>query len=230
MVLTAATLGSYYFAHIYPQSRDFWIGLSGGFITTIVTVFFVDYLIEQSHSMRWQEVRQVAREDLLVFSNGLVTYFASPMGIDVIGFIREYPAAELKPADIVSWFLHEMTNQPALSLFEWMDTAEWKNLDTSLRVIKHDLMEKISLYREALPPEVLGKLLAVHQAFAAFYDTYSFVPAYFTQPASQWPAHQDGAEGNRRVRHVVLQSMVGSFDKYIATVKAFRVELERFGK
>ncbi len=204
------------------------MGLCVEFFMLIFTVFFVDFLIERSQRIKWREVRQLAKDDLFVLSNGLVTSFANPLGFGVSGFMTESPNVEVVGANIVAWYLRKITLETPLKGLGRMSTADWKNLHTNLQLTRLELREKIGLYKEALSPEILGKLLTVNRTFTAFLDTFMLVPEYFIDPPSRWPANSGGAARNNQNRQLFLEEMAAELETCIVAVEALRIGLDRF--
>ena len=111
-----------------------------------------------------------------------------------------------------------------------LSTANWKHLETDLIFIKHELSNKIQLYSNLIPPEILGKLLIVNKEFESLNSLFGLLPDLFTKEQSEWPPNDKGLQNNIRIRTTLLTKLAENFKEYFVSVKNFSDVLEGWEK
>lgn len=213
---------------------DFWINLSAGFLTLIGTLFVVDVLLERQKKIKWQEAHNIAKLDLQLLSNMLVSHLCSPLGVNIfsipsllrstIDWDKEDVIAQIQKLNCE--LLSEVKSNKPQQLLNNMRPENWRNLHLNLILLKSILIETIGLYKEILPPEILGKLLSVNNKFSSFYKMFSLVPDLFTQEENNWPPNKLGQEQNRKIRVDLMKSFECDLDSLFREIEKFIKILE----
>lgn len=212
---------------------DFWINLSAGIFTLIGTLFVVDVLLERQKKIAWQEAHDTAKSDLQLLGNMLVSHLGSPMGVNILSIYSI-------PRDKIDWskdvlieiqkinyeILSHFKGNKLRQLLNSMRPENWQSLQSNLILLKSTLTESTSLYKEVLPPKVLGKLLSVNSKFLSFYKMFSLVPDLFTQGENNWPPNKLGKEQNRKIRVDLMKSFERDLDSLFREIEKFIKILE----
>jgi len=69
-----------YKSNFSSATNDLFINLAAGGITTLLTLFGVDFLIQRSEKEKWQEAKNTAKSDMVYLTNMMTSNISIPLG------------------------------------------------------------------------------------------------------------------------------------------------------
>ena len=105
---------------------------------------------------------------------------------------------------------------------------QWQRFETNLPMIRMDLLNSITFYKEILPPTILGKLLSIRSTFESFYRMFGIFPDLFTREEKDWPLNKFGQNQNQEIRKTFLKLFERNLRDYFTEVEEFLNVLEQW--
>ena len=230
IVLSLLALGAVFYALgvIFCSLNGFFINLSAGCVTAIIVIFVVEYLRKKDINERSAEIQKIAKAEIGTQSNMSLFFIASPLGFLIYDY---YTGDEFK--DLIQLrksallMIDEILKADLDAILTKMSVKEWRHFAMNLTLVKDSLAENIRVYGNVLPPEVLGKLLAVRKAFKKIND-YSFAVFIdlFVQEEKDWTPNKLGADRNKKLRTSQIPMISRDLRAYFSEVKEFFALLE----
>lgn len=148
---------------------DFWINLSAGSATLIGTLFVIDVILTHRRKLEFSEAHDIAKGDLTQQANMMISYMSAPFKLTVFNYERGDKDLATWSAEVLSHIFQEIKKRNKEKLLSNLNWDGWQHLQLNLMLIKPSLSENLLLYKELLPPDVLGKLLKLRRTFNNFY-------------------------------------------------------------
>lgn len=208
---------------------DFWINLSASAIAVILTVFFIDFLLERHKEIKWKDGKTTAKEDTAELINMLISYIAAPLGFTVFNYKREGTEdLDQWSSQVIEHIFEDIQRRNLSQLLNGMTKDKWQHLELNLLFLKQGLSENIQLYGEILPPELFGKLLKVRRSFNKFYFSFGLISDLFTKDESEWPLNKKGVEQNRLIRKTLLDGFTKDLKDYFSNLAELLLEFKKW--
>ena len=166
---------------------DFWINLSAGSATLIGTLFVIDVILDHRKKLEFSEAHDTAKSDLTQLANMMVSYMAAPFKITVFNYERGDKDVEAWSTEVLGLILQDIKNRDKAKLLSGLNKDGWQHLQLDLMFIKPSLSENLLLYKEFLPPHVLGKLLKLRRTFSDFYFYFGLLYEGFIRDGKPLP-------------------------------------------
>lgn len=168
---------------------DFWVNLSAGSATLIGTLFVIDVILDRRRRTELAEARNTTKGDLTQLANMMVSYISAPFKLTVFNYERGDKDVETWSTEILSHILQEIKKRDKEKLLSSLSWNGWQHLQLNLMFIKPSLSENLLLYKELLPPEVLGKLLRLRKTFNNFYFYFGLLYEGFIRNKKALPSN-----------------------------------------
>ncbi len=169
------------------QLGEFWINLSAGSATLIGTLFVIDVILDRRRKIELSEAHDTTKGDLTQLANMMVSYMAAPFKLTVFDYKRGDKDIKTWSEEVLNQILQDIKKQDKEKLLSSLDKGAWQHLQLNLMSIKPSLSENLLLYKELLPPEVLGKLLKLRKTFNSFYFFFGFAYEGFIRDGRRLP-------------------------------------------
>ena len=208
-----------YFSSFSTITKDLFVNLSAGGLASLFTIFGIDLLIQRSNEAKWAEAKKTAQSDMIYLTNMLASHFEIPLGFKIIDYQVDDQNIEENARKILRSIIDEILKRDMQKLLEAMTTDTWGQLLLNLFLMRQSLTEASQLYISILPPEILGKLLAVRRSFQNFYFSFGLVPELFTKQQSEWPSNKGGVENNKSIRASLLNGFTKDLKQYFGQLK-----------
>lgn len=208
-----------YFSSFSATTKDLCINLSAGGITSLFTIFGIDFLIQRSNEAKWAEAKKTARSDMVYLTNMLASHFEIPLGFKITDYQVGNENLEENARKFIKGIIDEILRGDIQKLLQSMTTDRWEQLLLNLFLMRQSLTEASQLYIGILPPEILGKLLAVRRSFQGFYFSFGLVPELFTKQQAEWPSNKGGIENNKSIRTNLLHGLAKDLKQYFEQLK-----------
>lgn len=204
-------------------ANDLWVNLLASFITLMLTLFLIDYLLEQRANARFRDAYSIAKWDLKKLANMCVSYMAEPLGFTVFRYESERGGRSLDEwsSEVIDRMLRDIRASDILNILQGMNPERWKRFAIDITFVKINLSESLNLYGEILPPELLGKFLKVNSSFAELSNSFVLFSDLFTKEESSWPANRGGVRQNRLIREIQLPHHARYLNAYFSHVAEF---------
>jgi len=193
--------------YLHDKWSDFFVNLSASFIIIIFTIFIIDQLLEKRQLARFRDAHSVAKEDLEILGNMLISYMSAPFGFNISLYDYDDKIA-------ISTILNQMLKIDFNKKLDNLSKYKREHLLLSLISIKDSLNSKISLYSDLLPPEILGKLLIVNKNFSSLNFMFGVYIICI--------------ENKNDNQIIVTNSLATNFKNYFLAVEQFLISLEKW--
>lgn len=171
------------------QLGDFWINLAAGTVTLVGTLFVIDVILDRRRKTELREAHGTAKVDIAQLTNMLISYMASPFKITVFDYERGTQNIEVWSNEVLGHILEDIKKRDKLKLLSSLNKDGWEHFQLNLLFIKPSLSETLALYKELLPPEILGKILKVRRSFNNFYYSFGLLYIGFITDNKAIPTH-----------------------------------------
>lgn len=171
------------------QLGDFWINLAAGTATLVGTLFIIDVILDRRRKTELREAHDTAKTDITQLTNMLISYMASPFKITVFNYERGTQDVETWSDQVLSHILEDIKKRDKLKLLSSLNKDGWEHLQLDILSIKPSLSETLSLYKDLLPPEILGKMLKLRRSFNNFYYSFGLLYIGFITDNKAIPTH-----------------------------------------
>lgn len=185
---------------------DFWINLAAGVATLIGTLFIIDVILDRRRKTELREAHDTAKTDITQLSNMLISYMASPFKITVFNYERGTQDLEVWSDQVLSHILEDIKKRDKLKLLSSLNKDGWEHLQLDILSIKPSLSETLSLYKDLLPPEILGKMFKLRRSFNNFYYSFGLLYIGFITDNKAIPTH-------------LLEGLANDLSKYFLDVE-----------
>ncbi len=181
-----------------------WVNLSASVLTIVGTLFVVDVVLESRKKEEWEEAESVAKEDIQQLVNMLVSHFSNPFGYKVEPKMLDQKKPLEEQVQVLNQYFLTALQKNLSFLLENALQKNWDSLQINLFILRPRISQTIDLYRDNIPPQLFGKLLAVNRHFGSFFHLFSLFPELFTKEEKYWPPNKLGVGQNRKIRRQFL--------------------------
>ncbi len=193
--------------YLHDKWGDFFVNLSASFVIIIFTIFIIDQLLEKKQLAKFRDAHSVAKKDLEILSNMLISYMSAPFGFNVLLYNCDDKMAIIPVLDQILKIDFDKK-------LDDLSKYEQEHLLLNLISIKDSLNSKVSLYSNLLPPEILGKLLIVNKNFSSLNFMFGVYIICIKD------------KNDNRI--LVTNSLAINFKNYFLAIKQFLISLEKW--
>lgn len=197
-----------------PTTSDLLINLAAGGISSLFTIFVIDWLIQENENRKWKDAKTTARSEMITLTNMLTSYISTPLGYKPTDYQINPKDVEASSRKVIKQIVEQLQSQNWKTLLDGLTIKKWEHLQINLLFIHPTINQSVQLYSQVLPPEVLGKLLIVRKDFHNLYNSFSLVPELFTKSQANWPENKGGLENNKSIRQSLLESFSKELKDY----------------
>ncbi len=217
--LAVAAFMLFIFSFIVDEPfKSLFIHLVAGFIGSIITIWGIEFWRKKKFEMKWGKAKDVAKEDIIQLRNKLVSYIGGPMGFQFTQYGSTEEILGSRSEEIVKAMVDDINSHDFDEILNKLSIDQWNSFQVNLPLIRLSLFEGLQLYKEILPPEILGQLLRVNRIFNRFYFTFGFVPDLFTKDEDYWPINKGGIKKNREIRAGLIKSLAKDLKDYFEKI------------
>jgi hypothetical protein len=179
---------------------DIFLNLATDFITIIITVWYVNWVIRQQESTQWQEAEELIAAEAGRVGHGFINDVAESLKmLDQIGPSKDTPLHLRKLHDVQSEIITNVRRLDRDTIIERLDglnPAQWQNFAARFRARSTEIGIFLSQFGSRLDPERLETLLELREAINAPIATYELFIRFLGVPLDQLPQVRDGASHN----------------------------------
>ena len=218
----------YIFSTVFCNLNALLVNLSAGCVTALIVVAVVERLRKSENEQKFAEIRKISKSDIGLQANMLISHMATPLGFSIYNYdngTTHTPESIRKSSQLM---LDDILKSDLNEILKKMSVADWRHLMQNLIILKYSLTENIRVYGNVLPPEVLGKILAVRKAFNSLNDfSFAVFMDLFVQEEKDWRPNKFGADRNRQIRASQLPLIARDVKNYFSEVKQLSELLDR---
>lgn len=163
------------FIHTQWEADGFFINLSTEVIGILVTVFYVDWIIQQYEKRKWQPADKKINERLIILLNGIITRIRTGLDIDFDILDEE----KMLHQDIVVG--HKELMRVAKDVIypivfqriKILDEKAWKTLHEQTKNSYNSLLSFLNAFQGRLDPDQIADLLDLQDALSKSLTFYS---------------------------------------------------------
>lgn len=207
---------------------DLLVNLGATFIGGIFTVFIFDEILTRQKESEYKEAYLNSREDLNMLSNMMISYLREPFGFK---FPSEKIDSSKNLEDEGTRINRESIKQVTGQLKPHMVAAsvnDWKRLVMNIFMLRQKLGQIIPLYKDIVPPSVLGKALSLKKSFEAFDFSFGLLADLFVNEPSHWPKNNLGQANNIRIRNNQLNTLEKNMRDILDKTELLFKELDKW--
>lgn len=176
--------------HRYWAADGFFINLAAGFVGSLVTVFYVDWILERHERDRWREAdSRIARRLRRLVADtvtGIRTSFGFGTNIFDDGALS-FDQEDSMHSEVVRVATHVLA-PAAEARVRSLTTAGWKDLASHLHAAALECGVLLDRFGHRLHPKTIATLLDLQQALEASQTFWHIFPDIAGVPKSQLPA------------------------------------------
>jgi len=203
------------------------INLVAAIFGSIITIWGIEFIRRKHMEIRESTAKTMVRDEIIQLKNTMVSYIAGPLGFSALKY--EYNTKE----NIEKWgevvikdIVNNILKQDLLVILEQLDTNGWFYFKTNISSIRSALLEKIQLYKEVLPPEILGQLFKINKICSNIWVTFNLMPELFTEKENNWPSSGSMIESLRSARNILIKSLSRDLKYYFESINVLIKLLE----
>ncbi len=213
----------YILSTIFCSLNALLVNLSAGCVTALIVIIVVERLRKKENELKFAEINKISKSDIGLQANMLISYMASPLGFSIYNYSNDEagytPELIRKNSRLM---LEDILKNDLNVVTEKMSVTDWRHFAQNLTMIKYSLTENIRVYGNVLPPEILGKILAVRKAFNNLNDfSFAVFMDLFVQEEKDWRPNKFGNDRNKKLRAGQLPRIDEDLKKYFSEVKEF---------
>jgi hypothetical protein len=175
--------------------QGFFVNLATTFIGILITVFYVDLVLDKHEAQQWSKVRTLVHGRVERFANLSISYFRDAYGFgpDIINdavFDSDDPTP--RRGEIAR--IAEQVLAPATEMkLDEMGPADWKKLTGRLSSVVEMADQLVGLFGNKLEPETLSLIFEIQDRADSILSKYSILPEFFGTPDDQLPTPTKGS-------------------------------------
>lgn len=207
---------------------DLLINLGATFIGGIFTVFIFDEIVTRQRESEYKEAYLNSREDLIMLANMMIAYLREPFGF-------KFPSEKIDTSknleDEGTRINRESIKQITGQLKSHMVAAsvnDWKRLVMNIFMLRQKLGQLVPLYKDIVPPSVLGKVLSLKKSYAAFDFCFGLFADLFVNEPNNWPKNNLGHANNIRIRNNQLDTLEKNIKDVLDKTELLFKELDKW--
>jgi hypothetical protein len=191
LLALASFTGSYF---LIGLSHDLLVNLTATFIGSILTVAYIDKVLERRNELRWAGLRSRAARRLFLFANSYITAVrvAIEISSDVIDNDEE-PSQDLRIMRTRMIRVVDQVLPPNISRIRQMSVDGWQRLSTSLGASSEMGDRLLGLFGKNFAPRINELILDIQNASQSVVSTYAIWPDLLGVPADELPRRRDGS-------------------------------------
>ncbi|MEK9146798.1 MAG: hypothetical protein AAB639_01210 [Patescibacteria group bacterium] len=204
------------------------VNLSAIFIGVIFTVFIFDEIVMRQKENEYQEAYLNSKDDLILLANMMVTYLREPFGfkfplekIDTSKNLND-ESSRVNRESIKEVITHLKSHMLAASV------SDWKRLVMNIFFLRQELSQVIPLYKEIIPPNLLGKVLSLGKSFKTFDYSFALLADLFVNEPKDWPKNKLGQANNVRIRNNQLLTLEKNINDILNKTELLFNELDKW--
>jgi len=205
IVLVILSLISFLISFLLKNNwRDLSINLSATFIGVVFTIFIIDEIFSNQKEVEYSETYLNTKSDLEMTANMFITYLREPFGFHFsYKDLSTNGNLEKEATNLNRKMIDEIISKIGDNMVS-AKPEDWKRLTMNVFMIRNKIDQTISIYKNTMPPLVLGKILSLKKSFEAFDLSFGLLNDLFINEPDKWPKNKFGQENNIRIRNQYL--------------------------
>ncbi len=229
-ILSSLSISSFIIgAYVDEPWKSLLVNLCATFIGTIFTVLIVDEIITRQKESEYAEAYKNAYEELTTLASMMISYIRDSFKIGFDFNLDMSKDLEEQTTRITRQTIKEVP----LKLRAKMEAAtvdDWKRLVMNIFLIRHKLGQVVPLYKDTIPPNVLGKLLSLKKSFETFDYTFGLLADLFINEPENWPKNNLGHKHNLNIRNTQMANLENNIKDIFNKADLLLKELEKWKK
>ncbi|MBT7040416.1 MAG: hypothetical protein HN921_11300 [Bacteroidetes bacterium] len=176
--------------------KDVFLNLATDFITIVITVWYVDWILRRQEQFRWHNTEKYISGDGGRLGHALIVNIVEGLMIgDQIYPSKEQPWHTRKVEDFQEELLtnvKKINRDYIISKLKLLDPSQWAILMKDIKSRTNEITLMLSQFGSKLDPEKLEVLLSLKQAIDTAYSTYSLFYGFLGVPLENLPKVKDG--------------------------------------
>ena len=170
--------------HFVVPFDGWWLNLSASFVAIVVTILYVDRILERHDQLKWSTAAELISQRILLTCSGNITNLRGALDIPPMSVLST------SPGTIQRDYLDHSASvvEPAIaSHVRSLDVAGWKKLATGIRACYTNCENVLSLFGAKLDPKELELLIATQNHLRSAVLPYEAFPDLLGLPDDQMP-------------------------------------------
>jgi hypothetical protein len=196
--------------------RDPWEGLAvnmaAAFSGSIVTVLFIDVILQRHQETLWGKVRSKVFTRLERIANSGIASVRGAFGVaaPVIFFANDPPRAR---QELICLADHVLV--PARRAVQGMNRDDWRILALNLQGIVQEVDRMLSMFSRNLSVDYTSRLLEIQEAAMLILTVYTTWPDMLGIPEQSLPPRTDGSSSGPLQRDIIT-GISGDIERLLA--------------
>jgi hypothetical protein len=198
LIVPLAALAILAFLVAYKRGEQgLFINLATDFISIIITVFYVDWILHKFESEKWERVEKFISDEASLIASGLIGDFADSTSLHH----NIYPQGSIELAekgllketlDAISGNVRSLSRRDIIQALKGLNASEWKFFVESLEKRRGQSATLISQFGTRMKPEQLEAILRLRRAISAVISSYSLFKSLLGVPPERMPRLKSG--------------------------------------
>lgn len=176
--------------------REVFLNLATDFITIVITVWYVDWILNRQEQLRWQNAEKYISAEAGKLGHSLVSAVVEDIKLSNQIFPKKNPPLHKRTiediqAEILS-NVKKLDHDQIIAKLKELDASQWSKLMIGLQSRAAEITVLISQFGSRLNPEKLEVLLTLRDAIDTAESTYSLFRGFLGVPVSELPSVKDG--------------------------------------
>lgn len=177
------------FIHKQWEADGFFINLSTEVIGILITVFYVDWIIQQHEKRKWQSADQKINERLIILLNGIITRIRTSLEIDFDllndekMLYQDLVVGHKELMRVAKDVIHPIVFQR----IKMLDEKAWKTLHEQTKSSHNSLLSFLNVFQGRLDPDQIADLLDLQDALSKSLTFYTIFPELAGMPINRLP-------------------------------------------
>lgn len=182
--------------HLYWPADGFFLNIAAGFVGSIVTVGYIDWILKRHEERRWDEADARIKSRLRKLATATITGIRTSFGYGTEIFDRravESGDVESMRLEVVRIASHVLS-PGAEAKVAALNQNQWKSLVSHLQLMSSECGLILERFGSRLPPKTMVTLLDLQQNLEAAQTFWRVFPDIAGMPVDQLPQTKTPSE------------------------------------
>jgi hypothetical protein len=175
--------------------REVFLNLATDFITIVITVWYVDWILNRQEQLRWQNAEKYISAEAGKLGHSLITAIIEGVRLgDQVFPEKDPPLHKRKIQDIQAEILSKvrrLDHDQIIAKLKQLNANQWAGLMAGIQTKTADITLLLSQFGTRLSPEKVEVLLTAREAIGAAQSTYELLHKFLGVPISALPKVKD---------------------------------------
>jgi hypothetical protein len=174
--------------------RDLLINLAATFVGSILTVAYVDVVLQRRQELRWAGLRSRAAKRLFAFANSCITSVRAALKVSARAIDgSDEPTLDLRVIRTRIIRVAKQILPERMPQLQNIDSSDWSRLSRGIQTSIEIGDRLLDLFGKDFPPEIAELVLDIQGAAQGVVSQYATWPDLLGVPADKLPPRRDGS-------------------------------------